>query len=801
MSVLKYICLAFVSVIFLTGIPDDKFVAYGQTSTGKIEGIILDPNGLAVPDATVEIVELKRRVTSDMSGMYQFKNVPSGDYTISISANDYKSLTSPKISVNGGGITTQNISFSEVRGSLNQVDVIGTDRDAIAEIPGSVAVISRQELRQSHAIDSNELLRRITGINVREDSGPVALRLNVGIRGLNPDRSRQVLVLEDGIPLALAPYGEPELYYSPPIDRMQRVEVLKGSGSILYGPQTIGGVINFVTPDPPQTSGGAFEIIGGERDFLNFKANYGDTIGKLGYYGSFLRKQGDGFRDFYFGVTDFTGKINYALTERQTIGAKISLYREKSNSTYLGLTQGQFESDPNENVVPDDRLNVSRNFASVNHQFVIDSTTFLNTTAYAYNTVRNWRRQDFDRSRVAGRNYLRVAGVETIPGGAIFLRDSSGNRNRKFNVAGIESRLTKEYSIFGNRSSFTGGAQYVYEKAFDDFISGATATSSDGILRDSETRPANGVSVFAQNRFTIGKRFTITPGVRYEHYSYERIITRARINGIPTDVDRRGKGEVSAFIPGLGITFSPVNNLTIFAGAHRGFSPPRVKDAVASSGVPVQLDAEKSWNYEFGARYANSKGFNAEATFFTLDFENQIIPATQSGGATSTLINAGETLHRGIELQAGMNFGTLFDSRHILTTDFRYTNLSAARFENGIFKGNRLPYAPDNTFSFIAGYRHPKGFGAQYDITYVGGQFADNNETIAPSANGEIGLIPSYTLHNLSLDYERRFERFSISPFVTIKNLTNRTYISSRAPQGIQPGLFRQANFGLRVQF
>ena len=793
------IVFALISAIILVGFSDGQIVR-SQNVTGTVQGTVLDPNGRAVPGAVLELLELKRQTTSDTTGAYKFTDLPEGSYSIKIVADGYVSYTSPPVTVNGGTVL-HDIGFTDVRGSLNQVDVIGTDSDAIAEIPGSVALITSGELWASHPVDANEMLRRVTGVHVREDSGPVALRLNIGIRGLNPDRSRQVLVLEDGIPLALAPYGEPELYYSPPIDRMKRVEVLKGSGSILYGPQTIGGVVNFVTPDPPQRSGGSIEIIGGQRDYFNVRGGYGGTIGKLGAYGSFLRKQGNGFRTFDFGVTDFTGKFNFSLTDRQTLGAKISLYDESSNSTYLGLTTSQFAADPNGNAVPDDRLEVDRYFGSVNHQFVPDSNTHLNTTVYAYNTVRNWRRQDFDRSRVAGRTYLGVYGDENIPGGAIFLRNSSGNRNREFNVAGFESRLTREYSIAGNRSSFSGGVSYTYEKAFDDYIQGTTATSSDGVLRDSETRPARGSSLFVQNRFNFGSRFTITPGLRYERYSYERHITRARVNNVPTDVNIHGEDNVSAFVPGIGITFQPASGLTLFAGAHRGFAPPRVKDAVNSNGTPVELDAEFSWNYEFGVRYMARNGFNAEATYFTLDFENQIIPASQSGGATSTLINAGETLHRGIELQAGFDFGRLFGTRHSITTDLRYSNLSVARFENGIYDGNRLPYAPENLFSFIAGYRHPSGLGMQYDVSFVGSQFADNEETVAPNANGEIGLIPSYTVHNISIDYEKSFERFSITPYVTVKNLTDRLYIASRAPQGIQPGMFRQANVGLRVRF
>jgi Fe(3+) dicitrate transport protein len=772
-----------------------------EPSAGSISGSVLDPNGQAVPGATVELTELRRRVISDLSGSYRFGNVPVGEHTLRATATGFSAVSTSAVTVSSGQSVSSDISFTEVSRSINQVDVVGTDRDAIAEIPGSVAVISANELRFSHPIDANEVMRRVTGLHVREDSGPVALRLNLGIRGLNPDRSRQILMLEDGIPLSLAPYGEPELYYSPPIDRMQRVEILKGSGSILYGPQTIGGVVNFVTPDPPERPSGTFQLTGGERGYLNLLAGYGGKIGKFGGYGSLLRKQGKGFRSFDFGVTDFTGKFNYSVNDKHILGGKLSLYDETSNSTYLGLPQAEFERDPTQNPVPDDRLDVQRYFGSVNYQFIPNATTLVNTTAFAYHTKRNWRRQDFDRARVAGRPYLSVFGDEDIPGGAIFLRDSTGNRNRNFDVMGFESRLAKEYAIGGSRSTFTGGLSFIYEEAYDEYVVGSSATSSEGLLRDAETRPAYGTSVFVQNRFTIGRKLTITPGLRFENYKYQRRITRARVNGVPTDVDIRGEDSLAAWIPGIGIAFQPIEQFTIFAGAHRGFAPPRVKDSVRSDGTPVELDAEFSWNYEAGARFSGRNGFNAEATFYRLEFKNQIIPASQSGGATSTLINAGETLHQGIELQAGIDFGKALESRQSFTTDVRYTRLSIARFENGIYNGNRLPYAPENLLSFIAGYRHPIGFGGQYDVTFVGRQFADNEETVTPNANGEIGLIPSYTLHNISFDYERSFEKFSIAPFVTIKNLTNETYISSRAPQGIQPGLFRQANVGIRVRF
>ncbi len=779
--------------------------AAAETPTGAIEGRVLDPNGGQVVGAIVQLTSpdgrSSRRTESREEGRYTFPRVPQGSYQVMALADDFETV-SAAVTVAETPVT-QDMTFARARRMVTSVEVLGRAQELLQEIPGSAYLVSRQEIEQSNPTDANELLRRVPGINLREDSGPVATRLNVGLRGLNPDRSRQILVLEDGLPISLAPYGEPEMYYSPPIDRMRGVELLKGSGQILYGPQTIGGVLNFLTPDPPPTTRGSVELEGGQRGFFTGQASLGGSTKdqNAGWLINFLRKQGDGFRDFFYDINDLQAKFTVRASERHHFGIKLGVYDERSNSTYLGLTTPQFRADANTNVVPHDLLKLRRFSGSLSHTAILTSSAVLNTSVFAYNTVRDWRRQNFDRADL-GKPYLSVEGDAGTSGGAVYLLDSAVNRNREFTVAGWQTALGIEYKLAGLRSKLDTGVRYIYEEADDKEIEGPRFDASTGVLLSDEDRFGKAFSVFAQNRLYLNSRIILTPGVRLERYDYTRDIQLLRIGGVPTNVDRRAGEAITKAIPGLGLTVNASDRLTLFTGLHRGFAPPRTKDAITSGGVPLDLDAELSWNYEAGARFRPRRGVTGELTFFRMDFENQIIPAAQSGGATTTLVNGGATLHQGMETSLRVDWEQVVRSPLALYTDLRYTYLPTARFtRNTLFQGNRLPYAPENIFALIIGGRHRGGLGFEVDASFVGDQFGDNRQNVTPSGDGTVGLLPGFMVWNFTADYEVRRERVTLRPFVSVKNFTNVLYISSRAPQGIQPGPFRQMNAGVRLTF
>ena len=767
-----------------------------------IEGVVTDPLSVPVMGVKLELLQNRMQAWTDRTGHYEIGNVAAGRYTIRALSDDFETVEA-QVQVPRQGILRHDFRFVAVRSSETSIKVVGESSDILRDIPGSVFLISKEELLESRPIDANEVLRRVPGVNLREDSGPAAMRLNVGLRGLNPDRSRKVLMLEDGIPISLAPYGEPEMYYSPPIDRMRRIEVLKGSGQIAHGPQTIGGVLNFVTPDPPATTRGEMDLEGGQRGFFSGRASIGGSSRNqsAGWFLNFLRKQGDGFRDFYFDINDLQSKFTLKPAKNHSFAIKLGGYDESSNSTYLGLTTPMFLSDPIQNAVPNDLLRVRRYSGSIAHTTSLSPNAVLMTTFFVYNTVRNWRRQDWDRGD-KGRDYLGIAGDPSIPEGAIFLRNSTGNRNREFKVVGIQSNLSYEHRLGGIRNKLNTGIRYLYEGADDQRINGAHFDSSTGIIRDDEDRFGQAVSVFVQNRFFLTEKLIFTPGVRIEKYGYQRHILRQRVDGVPTDVDIRKNENLIKAVPGLGLSYQLDPMVTLFTGVHRGFAPPRTKDAITREGTSLDLGAELSWNYEAGVRFGPQRVVRGEVTFFRMDFENQIIPAAESGGATTTLVNGGETLHQGLEASLRVNWNDLVGSPWVIYTDIRHMYLPIAKFtRNVLFAGNRLPYAPRNTSSFLVGLRQPGGFGLQLDASYISEQFGDNRNAIMPSPDGTIGLLPGYMIWNLGFDYTIQRERLQLRPYFAIKNLTDEIYISSRAPQGIQLGLFRQVNVGMRFTF
>lgn len=684
----------------------------------------------------------------------------------------------------------------------------------LEKVPGSVAQISREDLRQLAPQSVSDALRTVSGVHIVSEDG-MGLRVNIGIRGLDPNRSRKVLVLEDGVPTALNPYGVPEMYYTPAIERVASIDVVKGSGQIVWGPQTVGGVVNYITPEAPPGVGASAHVRYGSFQYVLAQLMAGGTHGPVGWRVDALHRRFDGPRRLDLALTDVTAKLRVQLGQGSLLRVKLSFYDESSRATYLGLTSPQFALDPTISVAMHDRFQIQRYAASALHSLRIREGMSVQTLVYAYQTQREWRRQEFDR-RDGGLSYERICdrmGHCGSPddealrpdndGGSIFFRQESVIRNRSYQVAGIEPRLSWLWSA-GTvlRGELTALVRLHYERAREQILETQFPSASSGEILDDENRYGVALATAVQHRFSLWDRLHITPGVRVETYMSHRQILRMRSSfsdGTTSvrDVDVQGRSLNQALIPGLGVSTRVWRPLTLFAGVHRGYSPPRSKDAVSTSGQNLQLDPELSWNFELGARISRLSWLSVETAGFVMDFENQILPPSEAAGAASgASFNSGRSRHAGIEWQSTFDLLDLLNCRSVnLPLSIGYTFLPLAAFVGGLSDGGRLPYAPPHLLNAQLRLQHRIGFSAQVNVSFVAAQLADRDGTIARSADGLLGEIPSYTTVDARLAYSH--QRSGLSVYIAGKNLTAQTYIASRAPAGIQPAGFLQVFGGL----
>lgn len=695
------------------------------------------------------------------------------------------------------------------------VEVVG-EPDKKARLPGSAQVIGRETLEASRVMTTNEALRKAAGVNVRDEEG-LGLRPNIGIRGLNPTRSTKVLLLEDGIPLAFAPYGDNASYYHPPVERFDRIEILKGAGQNIYGPQTVGGVINYITPAPPEAFAGGVRLTGGSRDYFNGHGFVGGNNLGLDY----ARKQGDGARENTNSqLNDVNAKGVFGLGDGQALTARANYYSEDSQLTYSGLTDAEYANYGRDyNPFENDEFVTDRQGVSLTHEMPLGGATLV-TNLYGSRFNRDWWRQSstttdsqcnavtYDTTAGTGRTFQQAR----ADGYAVDPDDCSANIGnlREYLSYGVEPRVTLPHAAFGADGELQAGVRAHFEEQDRIGKTGSTSDARDGVTnREDKERRNEAFSAFVQNRFAFGD-FALIPAVRVEHIRYE--ITNKCPNPPACDgATVTGDDSLTEWVPSLGATWSPTEATTVFAGAHRGFAPPATSDLVdETTGASRELDAEESVNYELGVRTRPLAAVSLEATAFLNDFERQIAVGSVAGG--STPLATGETRYEGAELLARAELGDLLDSPHSPFVELAYTWLPTAdqetpflRVDNGTAvtgsaAGNRLPYAPEDLLTAALGYRHHVGIDARLEAVYVGSQYADfaNTEEPAAGGNGQAGRLPSYTVWNAAVSYKLPVAGFGV--FATAKNLFDTVYIVDRT-RGILPGAPRLVQAGVEYTF
>lgn len=681
------------------------------------------------------------------------------------------------LSVAAATLLTTTLSANEVK--LPVINVLGDSEASLEHIAGSSTIITQETLEKTQPLSLQDALRKTPGIHGVETDG-YGFYPRITIRGIGSDMSRKVLLLEDGAPIALGPYTDPSAYYHPPVERMERIEILKGSGSIAHGPSNIGGVINYITKQP--RDGANIVMSAGNFGYNSLLAEYGIVEDDYSFSISALKKEGDGWRDMAFDAKDVVVKGALNINDNNTIGVKLTHYEHDAAHTYLGLSQKEYEEDYTQNKAKNDMMYVDRDGVDLTHQYVADSGFSLKTLAYYNKVTRDWWRQNNSFNATTGEYDMSA---------------TSEGRLRNFEVLGIDSRALVAFDTAGMENNAEVGVK-LHTETMDnkrgrtsnqyEYDINTALNNSDYYngIRENDERKAEAITVFAQDAISVTEDTVVTPGVRVEKYEQTRNIASWG-GGVPTPTSTTTDN--TEFIPGLGVTHKFTKEANLFAGVHKGFSPPRVQDAVTNDGDAVELEAERSTNYELGLRGAIASG-HYEVTYFRLDFENQIAADSFSGGG---LTNAGSTLNQGLEFA-----GDYYITENVSVAG-NYTYLATAEItSNNVGReGNRLSYAPEHLVNLMANYE-TKIWGAGLGYSHVSEQFSDFDETVIGSADGKKGIIPSYDLWDVNAWYViNKNAQLNLA----VKNLTDEKYIASRAPGGINPGMGMNAQASLRISF
>ena len=813
-----------------------SLVSASEIETSITGSVVRQGNNIPLVGANVVISNqdgFNKGTATDQDGSFFFENIDPGNYTVSISFIGFQNYRSDLV-IEKNRTYTINAVLEIQPIVMAKLEIMSDVNSTYENFPGAATVLDVKSINLIDPIGTQEALELVPGVNGYADDGIGNSRLSIGIRGLNPRRSSRILILEDGVPIQPALYVYPNMYYNPPAERIDRLEVIKGSGTIKYGPQTMGGVINYYTKRPRNDFGGKLKIKSGENGFASFFSEVGG-FGKKNVKPELqlLYKRGDGFRENNsFEQFNGTLKLNYNKSTDENFYLKVNSNYENSNATYTGLTQYSYNNNPRFNPKEDDNFILFRTAVDLIHTKRINSNLSKSTTSFISFFDRRWWREndifvlpsDVNSSSPAVQPHYSVSDLVRIGNG----KDNFGIL-RTFYVAGSEQIYTFKSSPFGlstflnKPSSLEVGTRIYFERFIDDKKAGSKTDSRDGIYYIPATSDDDQPVIVGQSHHYQTTAFsgfvnekiqfdnlTIDAGLRVEVFEQERVDRLA--GSVYQDKS------IIAMLPGIGFS-SKLFGLNLFGGFHRGFTPPSsgalkiLNFGAAANESGLDLKAEQSWNKELGFR-GNISLLDFEVSGFHIGIENLV-----AAGRGTVFKNLGKVSTMGLELNAKLNTSQIqkFIPNMHLIYSFLHSDVIEGEIKSNVrgtigsvvdISGKELPYAPTHTLT--AGLSNQSNnFSYRVDFRYVSEVYTDFENIVNEDKLGIQGEIPSYNFINLSADYKIN-SKYRI--FLTGKNIQDKIYIGSRLhsnpgqPQanissGILPGPRRQINLGLEYNF
>jgi len=683
---------------------------------------------------------------------------------------------------------------------LESIQIIGT-RDEARNVAGSGALIDGDQIHIEAATDINQLLKTIPGTYVREEDG-LGLRPNIGIRAASSERSGKITLMEDGVMIAPAPYSNPAAYYFPTAMRMSSVEVLKGAPLLRYGPQTTGGVINLISTPIPQTNSGSVMATIGENSGRDLHAYYGGQSGNFGWLAETVQRDTDGFKDIDRSNTDTGYNIEDYLVklawegENQQFLFKAQHSEEVSNETYLGLTDADFNQNPNRRygLSAIDQMNNDHQGYSLTYNLRLNESATVAAMAYHNDFSRDWFKLGGGSAIIAAAN-AGDAGAQAILDGSA---DTSGlgykHNNRSYESSGVELNLamaiTEHQLEIGGRMHEDQMDRFqpveIYDQVSGSLVFQNLVQPTGG---DNRIETAEALSLWVTDNWQINEAANLQLALRYED------VESARLQYADPDratVPANRSNDSSAWLPGASFTYDLTNSWQLLAGVHKGFSP-------LGGGAVASEEPETSINYEAGLRFSRDDLFVEAITFFS-DFDNKTencsLASPCSNGTTSGSFLTGQAQVSGLELQLGDEFAL---GNYQVPLNFTYTYTQAEISEdnpaNGFIKGDQLADIPESTFSLRAGLVIDFGWSnfivAKYSDSLCDSVGCNNNPT-AFGATESLVVVDLVSRYDLNADTQ---------VFLKVENLLDEQAIVSRKPDGARPNKPQTASIGVEYNF
>lgn len=797
-----------------------------ESPKGSIRGEVKDQAGQPAEGISIYLKGTVRGTVTDANGRFEIKNLPDGSYTL-VAQAVFVETVQQMVEINKGQAAQVAIQIKESALSLAEIRIVSAkglrELERMPEVEANVIYAGKKtEIINLSNLDANlvtnntrQIFSKTPGVMIWENDGS-GIQVGVAVRGLSPNRSWEFNVRQNGYDISSDPFGYPEAYYNPPMEAVERIQIVRGAAGLQFGPQ-FGGLLNYVMKKGNAQKPFAFETqqsVGSYGLWSTYNA-VGGTSGRLNYYAYIHHREANGWRaNSQYSITNAYGSVSYAFTPRLKLTAQLSrLYNESQQAG--GLTDAQFVQDARQSSRARNWFSTPWTVPALQAEWALTDKSKLTLDAVAL---------------FGERNSIGFTRAINLPDAA----DAAGNfANRQidrdtYRNAGAELRFTTRYTLMGQEHTLATGLKYFVGNTRRQ-QQGRGDTGSDFNLRlqstdfprDIQFENTN-VAVFAENIFRLSPKWTVTPGIRIETL---RAVGEGRFSvntdGTPNRFDQQNTRQF--VLLGLGSEYKLKERISLYTNFSQAYRPVLFSDitpaALSDFVIDPNLKDATGHNFDLGVRGSVKNYLNFDLSYFYLSYQDRIGTLTQVGAdgrAFQYRTNLGQTVSKGLEAYVEFDpivafvgkskFGYVSLFASIGYTDAQYVDFKSVSLSNNQLvetnlKGKRVENAPRRINRFGLNYTK-KNFTLTWLVNQVGETFSDANNTLVAGANAQTGLIPAYQVMDVSATY-KFLKKYNVK--AGINNLTDERYFTRRAGgypgPGILPGDGRTAYLSVGATF